>query len=216
MRSIFLVFAVGAIVVAANELQPLPIELPKPMFEGTPQNLKVPNLEPPRKGPRPPFLAPAGTSNLAKGKRVSGAGADPVAGDLSMITDGEKSGADGSYVELAPGPQYITVDLKKQSTIYAILLWHYHKQPRVYKGIVVQTAEDPDFITGVRTIFNNDTDNSVGIGIGKDQNYIETSEGKLIDAKGVEGRYVRLYSNGNNVNGSNHYVEVEVFGRPRN
>jgi hypothetical protein len=182
------------------------------MFEGTPQNLVVPNLEKPRKGPRPPFLAPTGTENLAKGKRVSGP--DPVSGELSFITDGEKSGADGTYVELPHGSQYVTIDLKKRSTIYAVLIWHYHKQPRVYKSIVVQIADDPDFITGVHTVFNNDVDNSVGLGIGKDQNYIETFEGKLIDARGVEGRYVRLYSSGNNVNASNHYIEVEVWGKP--
>lgn len=213
MRRLITGFVLATVLVAAD-LEPLKLELPKPMFEGTPQNLQVANLEKPRKGPRPPFLAPAGTVNLARGKRVSGAGGDPVTGELSMITDGEKSGTDGAYVELAPGPQYITIDLKKKSVIYAVLLWHYHKQPRVYKGVVIQTADDPDFITGVRTVFNNDYENTVGLGIGKDQNYIETSEGKLIDAKGVEARYVRLYSSGNNVNGANHYVEVEVYGKP--
>ena len=45
-------------------------------------------------------------------------------------------------------------------------------------------------------------------------NYVETSEGKLVDAKGSRTRYVRLYSRGNSANELNHYVEVEVFGRP--
>ena len=44
--------------------------------------------------------------------------------------------------------------------------------------------------------------------------YIETYQGKLIDAKGVKGRYVRLYSNGNTTNKMNHYIEVEVWGKP--
>jgi hypothetical protein len=44
-------------------------------------------------------------------------------------------------------------------------------------------------------------------------NYVETAEGKLVDAKGSRARYVRLYSNGNNANELNHYVEVEIFGR---
>ena len=44
--------------------------------------------------------------------------------------------------------------------------------------------------------------------------YVETNEGKLIDAKGVHGRYVRLYSSGNHVNDMNHYIEVEVYGKP--
>jgi len=45
-------------------------------------------------------------------------------------------------------------------------------------------------------------------------NYVETAEGKLVDAKGSRARYVRLHSRGNNANELNHYVEVEVFGRP--
>jgi hypothetical protein len=75
-------------------------------------------------------------------------------------------------------------------------------------------ADDPDFVTNVRTIFNNDPDNTAGMGIGHDQNYIETNEGKLIDAKGVIGRYIRLYSNGNDTTAVNHYVEVEAYGTP--
>ena len=50
--------------------------------------------------------------------------------------------------------------------------------------------------------------------IGDDMGYVETSEGKLIKARGVEGRYVRFYSKGNHVDGKNHYTEVEVFGIP--
>lgn len=213
MRLILLTLALLA-PMAAADLQPLPLDLPKPMFEGTPQNLKVPNLEPPRQGPRLPFLAPSGTVNLARGRRVLASVPDVVTGDLAMVTDGEKSGADGNAVELPQGAQYITIDLRQKSTIYAVLLWHYHKQPRVYKSVIVQFANDPDFISDVRTVFNNDVDNSAGQGIGKDKNYIETAEGKLIDARGSEARYVRLYTSGNNVNGSNHYVEVEVFGKP--
>jgi hypothetical protein len=52
------------------------------------------------------------------------------------------------------------------------------------------------------------------MGIGKDRPYIETNLGKLIDGKGVSGRYVRVYSRGNTANDLNHYVEVEVFGKP--
>jgi len=195
-------------------LEPLPIVLPKPLFEGTPENLKVANLEKPLGKPRPPFLAPAGTVNVARNKPVTGSGAEPAIGDLEMITDGEKSSLDGSYVQLAPGLQSITIDLKQKCTIYAILFWHYHKQARVYNDVVVRVAEDADFITGVRTLFNNDFDNSSGLGAGRDLNYVETAEGKLVDGRGVEARYVRLYANGSSASTLNHYVEVEVFGRP--
>ena len=135
-------------------------------------------------------------------------------GALEMVTDGNKAGTDGTYVELKPGVQNIVVDLEAKSTIYAVLIWHFHKEARAYTCVVVQVAEDPDFITGVRTLFNNDTSNETGSGIGKDMRYVETAEGKLIDAKGVEARYVRLISNGSDKTPANHYIEVEVYGKP--
>jgi hypothetical protein len=194
--------------------EPLPIVLPKPLFEGTPEPVNVPNLEKPLGRPRPPFLAPPGVANIAVRKLVTSDDSNPVIGHLEMVTDGNKSGVDGSYVELKPGVQTVVIDLEASHTIYAILIWHYLKEARAYKGVVVQTANDPDFIEGVRTLFNNDPDNSSGFGIGTDKRYIETSEGKLIDAKGVEARYIRLVSNGSNRTQENHYVEVEIFGKP--
>jgi hypothetical protein len=192
---------------------PLEIKLPKPMFVGTPTNIDVPNLEKPLGGPRPPFLAPAGTKNVAFKKPVTGSDEQPIIGELSMITDGDKEAAEGSFVEMGPGVQYVTIDLKNRSTIYAIVVWHYHKQPVVYRAVVVQVADDRDFITGVQTVFNNDIGNSCGRGVGKEMSYVETAEGKLIDARGVQGRYVRLYSRGNTSNDLNHYIEVEVYGK---
>ncbi len=202
---------------AGPKMAPLNIELPKPMFVGTPQDIKVENLEKPLGKPRPPMLAPEGTVNLAKGKPVSASDEEPIIGDIEMITDGDKEAADGSYVELGPFKQHVQVDLEKQCELYAIVLWHYHKQPRVYMDVVVQVSNDPDFIKDVKTVFNNDIDNSAGFGIGKDMHYVETSEGKLIDlyAQGSpKARYVRCYSNGNTSNDLNHYIEVDVYGKP--
>jgi len=193
---------------------PIEIKLPKPMFVGTPQSTKVPNLEKPLGKPRPPFLAPAGTTNVALGKPIASSDEEPIIGDIEMITDGDMEAADGSYVELGPFTQHVTVDLEAMHEIWAIIVWHYHKQARVYYDVVVQVADDPDFITNVRTLFNNDIDNSSGIGIGEDMHYTETNEGKLIYAKGVKARYVRLYSNGNTGNDLNHYIEVAVYGIP--
>jgi len=197
-----------------QKLVPLPIELPKPMFEGTPQNLNVPNLEKPLGRPREPFLAPAGVVNVAKGKKVFPSDKEPVIGEAEMVTDGDKSAADGSYVEFGPGLQQVTIDLGAMHEIYAVLFWHFNKTPRVYMDVVVQVADDKDFTKNVRTVFNNDHDNTSGLGAGKNMNFVETSEGKLVDAKGARARFVRLYSSGNNANDLNHYIEVEVFGRP--
>ena len=200
----------------AGGLVPVELELPKPMFVGTPQDTKVPNLEKPLGHARPPFLAPPGTKNVALGKPVSGSDEEPIIGEIDYITDGDMEAADGSYVELGPFVQHVTVDLEAEYDIYQIIVWHYHKQARVYFDVVVQVADDPDFITNVQTVFNNDIDNSAGFGVGTDKHYSETKEGKLIDvhSKGIKGRYVRCYSNGNTSNDLNHYFEIAVFGKP--
>jgi len=199
------------------KLVPMEIILPKPMFVGTPQDTKVENLEKPLGKARAPFLAPEGTKNVALNKPVSSSDEFPIIGEIDMITDGDKEAADGSYVELGPFLQHVTIDLEKAYNLYAIVVWHYHKQPRVYFDVVVQVSNDPDFITDVKTVFNNDIDNSAGLGIGKDMHYTETNEGKLIDllSQGSpKARYVRLYSNGNTSNDLNHYIEVDVYGTP--
>lgn len=198
----------------AEDKVPLKIELPKPLFVGTPVPVKLPNLEPARQGKRPDFMVPAGTTNLAAGKKVTSSDNEPVIGSLDLVTDGDKAGDEGSWVELGPGKQWVQIDLEKSAEISAVLLWHYHSQARVYLDTVVQVSDDPKFEKDVKTIFNSDFQNELGLGAGKDLAYIESYEGKLIDAKGVKGRYVRLYSKGNTTNKLNHYIEVEVFGKP--
>jgi hypothetical protein len=195
-------------------LEPLDIKLPRPMFVGTEKPIRVSHLKKFTIDDRPPFLAPAGTKNVALGKPIFSSDEKPIIGEIEMITDGDKEAADGSYVELGPFLQYVTIDLKALHEIYAIAIWHFHQEPQVYFDVVVQTADDYDFATNVRTLFNNDIDNSSGLGVGTDMHYVETNKGELIDARGVKARYVRLYSNGNNNNDLNHYVEVEVYGRP--
>lgn len=192
----------------------LDLKLPKPMFIGTPQNIQVPKLEKPLGKPRPPFLAPEGTKNVALGRPVKSSDEAPVIGELKMITDDDKEAGDGSYVELGPFLQNVTIDLGKKHTLYAIVAWHFHKQPRVYYDVVVQVADDANFTSNVSTLYNNDLDNSAKMGTGADNHYVETSEGRLIDARGVQGRYVRLYSNGNSNDDLNHYIEVAVYGKP--
>ncbi len=195
-----------------SKLVPIDIKLPKPMLVGTEKDIRVPYLQPLIKS-RSPFLAPIGTTNVALGKPVASSDDEPIIGEIEMITDGDKEAADGSYAELGRFVQYVTIDLEAMHEIYAIVIWHFHKEPRVYFDVVVQVADDPDFISNVRTLFNNDIDNSAGLGVGKDKHYVETNKGKLIDAGGVRARYVRLYSNGNNLDDLNHYIEVEVYGK---
>ena len=56
-----------------------------------------------RTGKRPDFLVPAGTTNLAMGKKVTSSDSEPVVGTLDLVTDGDKEGDEGSWVELGPG-----------------------------------------------------------------------------------------------------------------
>jgi len=199
--------------VRAADLVPLVTELPMPMLVGTPVAIKVDNLET-EPAADAPFLLPKTAKNLALKRPVTSSDPAPLLGDYDLITDGDKDASEGSYVEMAKGTQWVQIDLGKTAEINAVYLWHFHAQQRVYLGMVVQISDDPDFISGVTVIYNNDAKNLSGRGAGKDKSYIETNKGRLLDAKGAKGRYVRLYSNGNSANASNHYIEVEVWGTP--
>ena len=210
------VFTLPAFSVPSQEQgkEELRLQLPKPMFIGTPRNINSPNLEKVTGKSRGPFYVPAGTQLLSLNKPVTASDTQPVIGEVGYVTDGEKSGEDGYFVEFGPGKQYVQIDLKAPYELHAVLIWHYHSQARVYRDVVVQVSEDKDFVSGVTAIFNNDHDNSSGLGAGRDKEYIETSEGRLIDPRGTRARYIRLWSNGNTSNDMNHYVEVEVYGTP--
>jgi hypothetical protein len=218
-----LTLAVDGSAVAAEggaKLVPVEIKLPRPLFQGTPKNIKpTPTLEKYSEKPRPPFMAPEGTVNLALKKKVTSSDTAPIIGELDFVTDGVNDGFDGCFVELGPDLQWVQIDLGQMSEIYAVVVWHYHAEGRVYHDLVLQVADDPDLIDNVKTVFNNDFDNSAGLGVGKNLEFIEDFRGKLIDARddkgeGVKGRYVRLYSRGNTANDLNHYIEVAVYGKP--
>ncbi len=208
------ILTVLACIMAAPALAaPLTTEIPPELIEGTPMPIKAPNLvKAPKKAPT--LNVPEGTVLLSKGKEVTGSDDFPIIGELEYITDGDKVGGEGYFVELMDGPQWIQIDLEASADIAAIWIWHYHSQARAYHDVVVQVSDDEDFESGVTTLFNNDYDNSAGLGRGSDRAYVETRFGLLVDGKNKRGRYVRLYSAGNTSNDMNHYIEVEVFGKP--
>ena len=222
MRGATIVAAVGlgamllSPVGAQNEDRvPLPVVLPRPVFSGTPTNSPPgTNVEKPLGKPRPVPLVPRGTVNLALRKKVTSA-APPFEGSLELITDGDKEARDGSAVELKTRLQWVQIDLAAPGKLSYILVWHFHLEPIVVHKVIVQVSNDPNFIEGVTTLYNNDQDNTAGLGIGRDREFFETSEGRLIDAKGITARYVRLYSKGSTYRDPlNRYTEVEVWGLP--
>ncbi|CAN5879256.1 hypothetical protein BH11VER1_BH11VER1_20680 [soil metagenome] len=211
--------AMAAPALPAGDLVDVTPTYPKPMFIGTPVPTgDIPNLEKPDPEAvkaRLTFKVPKGAEqNVAKGKTVTSSDPLPIIGTLDLITDGDPDGADGCYVELAPGPQWVQIDLGASHDIWKILLWHFHKQTSIYFDVNIQVSDDKEFKTGVTTIYNNDHDDSSKLGKGEEKAYVETNHGRLIEAKGVKGRYVRLNSNGNTANEMNHYIEVAVYGSP--
>lgn len=207
----------------AEELVPLKLKLPKAVWVGTPISFrgKPRTTALPKPERRKPFLVPRDVKNVALKKPVSLSVDGAITGEARQITDGVKEATNWDYVELEWGPQYVQIDLQAVHEIFAVVFWHYHGEPRVYRDVVVRAANDPDFITDVRTLFNNDQDNTSGLGVGKDREYLETYEGKLVDCfadrtarMGTRARYFRFYSNGSTADEMNHYIEVEVWGRP--
>jgi len=196
---------------------PLKTEIPEEILAGTPPEvlgMLFPDLEKPPEGGYPDLMVPKGTVNLALKKRVTSSDRNPVLGELKFVNDGNKKGLETAYVELGPMKQWIQIDLEKPSHIYAVYLWHFFREARSYQDVIVQVADDAEFTKNVRTVYSNDQDNSSKMGIGKSRPYIDTYFGKRIEAEGAKARHVRIYSNGNTANDLNHYVEVEIFGKP--
>lgn len=208
--------ALSSLQAADPELEPLPLKLPLPTLKGTPEDLpKGPGIEPPPEKPRAPFLAPKGAKNVALNKKVTASDKRLITGELSQITDGLKEAYDEQVVEMRRGVQWVQIDLGEVCDIYAVVLWHDHRVLQIFRSVVVQTADDPDFVENVTTLFNNDTENAAGLGIGFDRQYFETQHGLLIPAKkGLRARYLRSYTKGSNLSAFNCYHEIEVYGQP--
>ena len=151
---------------------------------------------------------PTGTANLLRGKTPIASG---MLFEAQRMTDGDLTA--NNMAGLAAGRQWIQFDLGANYALSGVKMWHYYgSADRVYNDVIVQTSTSGDFSSGVSTVFNNDSDNSSGLGVGTDAAYAETAAGKLISFAPRNARYVRLWSNGSNMNGWNHYTEAEAYG----
>jgi hypothetical protein len=195
-------------------LVPLILELPEPVFGGIPKDLQLgPNVEPRPDEPRAPLMVPPGLRNIAPSSRITCSDKNVHKDNLAKLTDGDKEATDRSIIFLRKGTQWVQMDFGRPQELFALVIWHAHNMAKVYHDVIVRVADDPDFTDKARTIFNNDSDNSSGQGVGANREYVETYEGKLINAKGVKARYVRFYSKGNTESALNEYTEIEVYGR---
>lgn len=174
--------------------------------------LKPPHLRAEEK--RPPFMVVDGVVNLALYKNVT-ADKKPTSGELEQITDGLMKCEQFDYVE---GPSWIQIDLEKKYALQAIVLWHYYKHAVIFNDVIVQVADNPEFTENVRTLYNNDHDNSSGMGKGKDTAYVSRWWGEIVDArgegfKGTAARCVRVYTAVGMEKEVPSYVEVAVYGK---
>lgn len=192
----------------------LVLELPAPTLKGTPEQLpEGPNIEPNSDKPRPALLVPKGVKNVGLNKPVT-TSVKPFTGEVEQLTDGKKEAMDFDTVEMKKGVQWIQVDLGVPFNIYAIAIWHDHRYIQVIHDVILQVSDDPEFKTGVTTVYNNDTDNTAGLGIGADREYFERQFGRAFDAKGVKARYVRSSSKGSNLSALNCWQEIEIYALP--
>lgn len=206
------IFALGTPAVA-EDLVELKFELPEPFFGGTPVDYWGPNLEEETFKPRDPFKAVAGTEIISRGKPVTSSDKAPALGELKQLVDGDKDYSKDSLIELGEGLQWVQVDLEAEQVLECLLLWHFHEGNRVYFDVIVQASNDPEFKDGVTTLYNNDFDNSAGMGAGEDKEYKDNDKGRLIDGKDTKARYVRVYGQGNTANDLTNFVELEIWGR---
>jgi len=198
----------------AQDIEALALKLPAPTLKGTPEDMPVsPNIEPLSDKPRPPFMVPKGVKNVAAGKTATSS-VKPFTGELEQLTDGKKEAFDYDSVEMKKGTQWIQVDLGEPYKIYAVVMWHDHRYIQLMHDVIVQVSDDPEFQKGVTTLYNNDMDNSSGLGVGTDREYFETHFGRIVAGKGANGRYVRCYTKGGSLSALNCWQEVEVYALP--
>ena len=195
-------------------LSPLILDLPAPAFKSIPKNLQLgPNVEPLSGKPRLPMMVPPGLENVALSSTFTSSDRNVTRANLDKLSDGDKAASDQSVIFLRKGTQWVQVDLGSLGEIFALVIWHAHNTPKIYHDVIVQVADNPDFTKNVRTVFNNDSDNSSGLGVGTQREYVETYEGKLINAKGVKARYIRFYSKGSTESALSEYTEIEIYVR---
>lgn len=203
-----------AVSLHAADTEPLKLSLPEKTLKGTPENLPSgANVEPLTDEAPEPVQVPKGVVNVAAGKKVTSSVAAYL-GDVQCVTDGKKEAVDDDAVEFRKGTQWVQIDLGESHTIHAIAMWNDHRYIQVINDVVLQVSDDPEFKTGVTTLYNNDTDNSSGLGVGTDREYFERMFGRTVPAKGVKARYVRSYSRGSNQSGLNCWQEIEVYALP--
>ena len=155
-----------------------------------------------------------GLRNLAFGKPVSQSGDAGYDNGSSLATDGNMRNAAWDIGPKATG-HYRQVDIGGPWNIDSLRVWHELSDSRRirYKDVVFRISTTADFSSDVTTVFNNDLDNSLGLGAGTDGEYDETESGKIVHFPTTRARYIRLHTYGNIYDDQNRLLEVMVGQR---
>ena len=139
--------------------------------------------------------AEGGCVNLALGASVSGVSMNPT-----RITDGNT--AYGSYAEQGAGaggsPVSAVIDLGSVKLASIVKVWHYYGGTRSYHQAKTEVSEDG---SSWQTVFDSAVSGT----------YVETATGKTHKFGTRKVRYIRDSIAGSTANGSNHWVEIQVF-----
>jgi|GEM_PF-3600447 len=191
--------------------------LPAQLDEGMIHMVDSASTPPPPSTPEP---APT-TYNAAAGKTgITTNGTIANGAPLSYLTDGDRHNQSYVLIALDGSPRWVQVDLGKEVPIVELNLVNDYSTSRTGRDIIMQLSNDPSFATGVTTVFNNDADNSSGLGIGTDAEYLEPSDGSgktVTLSEPVLAQYVRVWSYGHLRTGETDYrpvntpVEIEVY-----
>ncbi len=185
---------------------------------GYSRGLTPPHLRKETGKKRPAFMVVRGLKNLALYKPVSSKEEETVIGDIDQINDGIKKSDEFNYVEFGPSIGWVEIDLKEKYAVHAIVIWHYYRNAVIYNDVIVQVADDAAFSRKVMTLFNNDHDNSAGLGKGRDKAFYSRWWGEIVDArgrdhKGVRARFVRVYTGTGMEEEPPRFVEINVYGK---
>ncbi|WP_219639653.1 discoidin domain-containing protein [Cohnella sp. CFH 77786] len=171
-------------------------------------------------------IATKPVANVALGKSVSTNASSTSGEPLSALTDGVKTRDKYVLYGVSTGPKWAQVDLGQAYDVVRVNIrndWGDSQTYRTGKDLIVQLSNDPTFASGVTAIFNNDGDNSSGLGTGNDAEYVEPGDGSgkdILLADPVSARYVRYWANGHvRINGTANAVdtpvEIEVYADPQ-
>jgi hypothetical protein len=188
-----------------------------------PMDLRSPNPESTDVKRAPSLIVPIGAEHvLSRNCMVTSSTSAPTVGELTRVTDGNKEASENdadNMVKLGTGLQWVQLDLGTTQNVYGVCIWRHHHVPKIYMDVVIHLSNDPSFTNDITTVFNNDHDNSSGLGTGSDKEYIEWNMGRCIPVAGVPARYIRVYSGGYYLEGGiaapdsgNYYTEIEVYG----